>query len=138
MAGSLEGNKLIAAVLTAGIVGVGSAVFAGILYHPHQLEEPVYRVEAAATEGGGEAAPAAEAQPIGVLLASASVGERREGGQEVRRLPQLRQGRRQQGRPEPVGRGQPPDRRARGLQLLRRRWPTRAASPGTTITSTSS
>ena len=72
MAGSLEGNKLIAAVLTAGIIGVGSAVFAGILYHPHQLEEPVYRVEAAATEGGGEAAPAAEAQPIGVLLASAS------------------------------------------------------------------
>ena len=73
MAGSLEGNKLMAAVLTAGIIGVGSAVFAGLLYHPHQLEEPVYRVEAAATEGGGEAAPAAEAQPIGVLLASASV-----------------------------------------------------------------
>jgi cytochrome c len=74
MAGSLEGNKLVAAVLTAGIVGVGSAVFAGLLYHPHELEEPVYRVEAAATEGGGgEAEPAAEAQPIGVLLASASV-----------------------------------------------------------------
>lgn len=73
MAGSLEGNKLVAAVLTAGIVGVGSAVFAGLLYHPHKLEEPVYRVEAAATEGGGgEAAPAAEAQPIGVLLAAAS------------------------------------------------------------------
>ena len=72
MAGSLEGNKLVAAVLTAGIVGVGSAVFAGILYHPHHLEEPVYRVEAAATEGGGEAAPAEEAQPIGVLLAAAN------------------------------------------------------------------
>ena len=71
MAGSLEGNKLMAAVLTAGIIGVGSGVFAGILYHPHELEEPVYRVEAAATEGA-EAAPAAEAQPIGVLLASAS------------------------------------------------------------------
>ena len=74
MAGSLEGNKLVAAVLTAGIVGVGSAVFAGLIYHPHKLEEPVYRVEAAATEGGGgEAAAPAEAQPIGVLLASASV-----------------------------------------------------------------
>jgi cytochrome c len=73
MAGSLEGNKLMAAILTAGIVGVGSAVFAGILYHPHELEEPVYLVEAAADAGGGEAAPAAEAQPIGVLLASASV-----------------------------------------------------------------
>ena len=121
MAGSLEGNKIVAAVLTAGIVGVGSAVFAGILYHPHQLEEPVYRVEAAATEGGGEAAPAAEAQPIGVLLASANAENGREGGQEMRRLPQLRPGRRQQGRSRPVGRGQPADRLARGLQLLARR-----------------
>ena len=72
MAGSLEGNKLVAAVLTAGIIGVGSAVFAGILYHPHHLEEPVFLVEAAAPAGGGEAAPAAEAQPIGALLASAN------------------------------------------------------------------
>ena len=51
MAGSLEGNKLAAALLTAGIVGVGSSVFAGILYHPHHLEEPVYRVEAAGDAG---------------------------------------------------------------------------------------
>ena len=73
MAGSLEGNKLVAAFLTAGIVGVGSAVFAGILYHPHHLEEPVYLVEAAAPAGGGAAAPAAEeAKPIGELLASAN------------------------------------------------------------------
>jgi cytochrome c len=76
MAGSLEGNKIAAAILTAGIVGVGSAVLAGILYHPHELEEPVYMVEAAApTEGEGEA-PAeggGEAQPIGPLLAAASV-----------------------------------------------------------------
>jgi cytochrome c len=70
MAGSLEGNKIAAAVLTAGIIGVGSAVFAGILYHPHQLEEPVYRIEAAAT--GGEAAPAAEAVPFEELLVAAS------------------------------------------------------------------
>lgn len=72
MAGSLEGNKMVAAVLTAGIIGVASSVFAGILYHPHHLEEPVFLVEAAAPAGGGEAAPAAEAQPIGVLLASAN------------------------------------------------------------------
>ena len=73
MAGSLEANKIFAAILTAGIIGAGSAVFSGILYHPHELEEPVYVVEAAAT--GGEEAGAAEeeAQPIGVLLASASV-----------------------------------------------------------------
>lgn len=72
MAGSLEANKIFAAILTAGIVGVGSAVMSGILYHPRELEEPVYVV--AAAEGGGEEAPAEEeAQPIGVLLASASV-----------------------------------------------------------------
>ena len=75
MAGSLEGNKLVAAILTAGIVGMGSAVFAGILYRPHHLEEPVYVVEAAAPAGGGAeaAAPAAaESQPIATLLASAN------------------------------------------------------------------
>jgi cytochrome c len=73
MAGSLEGNKIAAAILTAGIVGVGSSVLSGILYHPHELEEPVYRVEAAAGGEGGAAEEApAEAQPIGVLLASAS------------------------------------------------------------------
>lgn len=74
MAGSLEGNKLLAAVLTAGIIGVGSAVAAGILYHPHHLEEPVYRVEVAAP-AGGEAAPAEEAKPIAELLAAADVAE---------------------------------------------------------------
>ena len=76
MAGSLEGNKIFAAILTAGIVGVGSSVISGILYHPRELEEPVYVVEAPAEGGGGgEAAGAAEqeAQPITALLASASV-----------------------------------------------------------------
>jgi cytochrome c len=75
MAGSLEGNKIFAAILTAGIIGVGSAVMSGILYHPHELEEPVYRVEAAVEEGAGagEEAAAEETQPIGVLLAAADV-----------------------------------------------------------------
>jgi cytochrome c len=74
MAGSLEGNKIAAAILTAGIVGAGSSVLSGILYHPHELEEPVYVVEAAAPAGGEAEAPAGgeEAQPIGPLLAAAS------------------------------------------------------------------
>jgi cytochrome c len=73
MAGSLEGNKIFAAILTAGIIGVGSGVLASILYHPHELEEPVYRVEAAAGgEGGATEEAPAEAQPIGALLAAAS------------------------------------------------------------------
>ena len=111
MAGSLEGNKLVAAVLTAGIVGVGSSVFAGILYHPHHLEEPVYRVEAAAPAGGGEAAPAAaEAKPIGELLASANADEGAKIAKKCAACHNFEQGRRQQGRPGPVGRGQPADR----------------------------
>lgn len=70
MAGSLEGNKIFAAILTAGIVAVGSSVLAGLLYHPHHLEEPVYTVAAAPTAGGGKAEAAAD-KPIGELLASA-------------------------------------------------------------------
>ena len=51
-------------------------MFAGILYHPHELEEPVYRVEAAATEaGGGEAAPAAGSAAD---RRAAGLGQRRE------------------------------------------------------------
>ena len=76
MAGSLEGNKLVAAILTAGIVGMGSAVFAGILDRPHHLEEPVYVVEAAAPAGGGAGSGGAGRgrvrTAIATLLASAS------------------------------------------------------------------
>jgi cytochrome c len=79
MAGSLEGNKIAGAILTAGIIGVGSAVLSGIIYHPHELEEPVYVVapaEGEATaEAGGDAAAEGEEQPIGPLLAAASVEE---------------------------------------------------------------
>ncbi len=69
MASSLEGNKIIAAVLTAGIVAMGSGVASRILYQPHRLEEPVFRIAAADAE-----APAAEeapAEPLPVLLAAA-------------------------------------------------------------------
>ena len=75
MAGSLEGNKLVAAILTAGIVGMGSAVFAGILYRPHHLEEPVYMVEAAAPAGAGRQRrrrPRPSRSRSATLLASAS------------------------------------------------------------------
>lgn len=72
MAASLEGNKLVAAVLTAGIIAVGSGVIAGIIYKPHELEEPVYKVattEAAPATGGAAAEPA---KPLPVLLAAAN------------------------------------------------------------------
>ncbi|HMR32111.1 MAG TPA: cytochrome c family protein [Geminicoccaceae bacterium] len=71
MAASLEGNKLFAAILTAGIIASGSGVLSRMVYGPHHLEEPAFRI--ALPEGGGEgtAAPAAEEKPLAVLLASA-------------------------------------------------------------------
>lgn len=70
MASSLEGNKIVAAILVAGIIGAGSGVFSHILYSPEIPEEPAFRI-AIAPEGGE--APAAPAEtPLPVLLASAS------------------------------------------------------------------
>jgi hypothetical protein len=68
-------QQLFAAVLVAGIVGAGSAVFSDILYHPEELEEPAYKIEVAnAAEGAGAGGPAvAEEQPVAVLLASADL-----------------------------------------------------------------
>ncbi len=74
MASSLEGNKLAAAILTAGIIGVGSAVLSDLLYRPHVPKERAFPV--AATGGPAPAeqkiAPA-PAEPIAVRLAAADV-----------------------------------------------------------------
>ena len=79
MASSLETNKILAALITAGIFASGAGVVSRILYHPTTPEEPAYVIEVAATggEGAGEAAPA-EAD-LGTLLASADVA----GGEKV-------------------------------------------------------
>ena len=69
MASSLEGNKIVAAVLTAGIVAMGSGVASRILYQPHRLEEPVFRI--AAAEAEAPAAAVAPTTPLPVLLAAA-------------------------------------------------------------------
>jgi cytochrome c2 len=79
MASSLELNKLLAGVLTAGIIAVGAGVFSGILYRPQPLEQNAFSVVVPE-----EAAPAAEADAgaaeepsLAALLASAdpSAGE---------------------------------------------------------------
>jgi cytochrome c len=76
MASSLEGNKLAAAVLTAGIIAMGSGVISRILYSPHQLDQPVFVVQLPDTEVAPVAAE--PDQPLPVLLATGSVesGER--------------------------------------------------------------
>jgi cytochrome c len=75
MASSLEINKVLAAILTAGIVASGSGVISRIIYHVEVPEEQAYPIAVPEGEAAGdEAAPAEEAQPIAVLLASADAG----------------------------------------------------------------
>ena len=71
MASSLESNKLMAGILTAGIIALGSGVVSRMLYSPQMPEENAYKVDL--PEGVG-AAPAKEPdKPIAVRLASAKV-----------------------------------------------------------------
>jgi cytochrome c2 len=76
MAASLETNKALAALLTAGIIASGSGVISRILYHPSMPEENAYVIAVPEAETGeGEEATAAEAAPLPVLLAAASPEE---------------------------------------------------------------
>jgi cytochrome c len=75
MAASLETNKALAALLTAGIIASGSGVISRILYHPSMPEENAYVIEVADETGEGEAVAEAEAAPLPVLLAAASPEE---------------------------------------------------------------
>jgi cytochrome c len=68
MASSLEGNKLLAAILTAGIIASGAGVFSRIVYSPHHLPESIYPIEVA--EVVDEEEPVEEA-PIEMRLAAA-------------------------------------------------------------------
>lgn len=74
MASSLESNKIIASVLTAGVIAMMAGFAAELVYHPQvELAENAYVIEV--TEGGaGGAAPATEEpelESILPLLASA-------------------------------------------------------------------
>src|SRR5262245_8136910 len=72
MAASLETNKILAALLTAGIIASGSGVVSRMLYHPHVPEENAYVIEVPeAAAQKGEAATA-EAVPLPMLLAEAN------------------------------------------------------------------
>jgi cytochrome c len=68
---SLETNKTLAAILTAGIIASGSGVISRIIYHPSMPEENAYVIEVPEGETAGAAAEA-EVTPLPVLLAAAS------------------------------------------------------------------
>ncbi len=72
MASSLELNKALAAILTAGIIASGSGVVSRIIFPSHTLEESAYKIDTAASEvTGEEAAEETEVASIGELLAAA-------------------------------------------------------------------
>jgi cytochrome c len=72
MASSLETNKALAALLTAGIIASGSGVISRIIYHPSMPEENAYHIEVPEGEAAGGETAEAEATPLPVLLAAAS------------------------------------------------------------------
>ncbi|HEX5079063.1 MAG TPA: cytochrome c family protein [Geminicoccaceae bacterium] len=75
MAASLEFNKALAAILTAGIIASGAGVVSRMIYHPVIPEERAYPIDMAAVEqAGGEAAQEQEqAVDVSELLATANV-----------------------------------------------------------------
>ena len=73
MASSLEVNKTLAAILTAGIIASGAGVVSRIIYSPHLPEENAYPIEVASVEGEtAEDGGAAESINLAALLATGS------------------------------------------------------------------
>ncbi|MCR9256575.1 MAG: cytochrome c family protein [Alphaproteobacteria bacterium] len=75
MSGSLEGNKIAAAIILAGLVGMGSGLISRVAIHSNVPETPAYAIEV--PESGATQVAAAEEpagpEPISALLASADV-----------------------------------------------------------------
>jgi cytochrome c len=78
---SLELNKIAAAVLTAGVVAMGTGFVADLLVKPHPPEEPVYKVALKDDTGGGGSAgdgsggEEEQAPDLATLLADASASD---------------------------------------------------------------
>lgn len=76
---NMEQNKILAAILVAGIIAMLAGFVAHLVVHPHALEENAFKIEGvvAAMPGNATAAPA-EAEPINDLLvtANATQGEK--------------------------------------------------------------
>jgi cytochrome c len=71
---SFEANKILGAILAAGILAMVSGIIANILVHPTPLAKQAYEVAGGAPEGAGGATAAAAPgpEPIAPLMANAS------------------------------------------------------------------
>ena len=77
MSGSLEGNKIAAAIILAGLIGMGSGFVSRVAIHSNVPETPAYAIaipEGAATTVVAEVEEAGP-EPIVALLASADLAE---------------------------------------------------------------
>ena len=100
---SFELNKILGAVLGSCLVLLSLNITASAIFAPHKPAKPGYDIAVQeAAPAGKPGAPAAPEEPIAKLFASADVGRGESVRQEMRRLPHLRQGRAQPGRPEPL------------------------------------
>jgi len=71
---SLEINKMVAAVLTAGVVFMGAGVIGGLIVHPKRLETAAINIGGTpqTTPAPAAAAAAPAIEPVGPLLAAAT------------------------------------------------------------------
>jgi cytochrome c len=73
MSSSLEGNKIAAAVLTAGVIAMTTGFLAHILYGSEKLTENAYMIEVPDTSTAGMAEEAAQEESLADLLTSADL-----------------------------------------------------------------
>lgn len=73
MATSLEGNKILAGILVAGLLAMATGKIADGLVHPHELHENVYKIDVPDAPAGGATAAKGPApvEPVSPLLAKA-------------------------------------------------------------------
>ena len=117
---SYEINKILGALLFTCLCLLSLNIAAGAMFAPHKPAKPGFEV--AVTEQKQDAA-GWRARAAGADREAARQRDGREGrgrGQEVRRLPYLRQGRAEPRRAEPVRRGRARARLACGIQLFGR------------------
>ena len=67
-------NKVIGAVLTAGLIAMTSGFAAHMFYHPQELESPVYAIGGNAPAETQTAEAPAEPEPIAAIWATADAG----------------------------------------------------------------
>jgi len=73
MATSLEGNKILAGILAAGLLAMATGKIADGLLHPQPLAENAFKIEVAEQTATGAPAGPAPIEPVLPLLASADL-----------------------------------------------------------------